>query len=112
MTVAAFGTPPRWQPDKVSHQQGDTVQFVEETKYRMNNSIPAHVSKTKDGPVSAPAPKIGPSWKTGTEGIKSSVANAWLQPAGYPCGNFFDTSSFNRLRAFGLRPEARLCPLY
>ncbi|CAN7111074.1 unnamed protein product [Brassica rapa subsp. narinosa] len=36
------------------------------------------------------------------EGSKSNVAmNAWLAQASYPCGNFFDTSSFKFQRSKG-----------
>ncbi|CAN7092442.1 unnamed protein product [Brassica rapa subsp. narinosa] len=36
------------------------------------------------------------------EGSKSNVAmNAWLPQASYPCGNFFDTSSFKFRRSKG-----------
>ncbi|XP_022765868.1 uncharacterized protein LOC111310700, partial [Durio zibethinus] len=43
--------------------------------------------------------KIG---RVGIEGSKSNIAiNTWLPQASYPCGNFFDTSSFKSRRSKG-----------
>ncbi|XP_022728575.1 uncharacterized protein LOC111284113 [Durio zibethinus] len=41
--------------------------------------------------------------RTNIEGLKSNVTlNAWLPQANYPCGKFFDTSSFKFRRFKGL----------
>ncbi|PHT27839.1 hypothetical protein CQW23_32548 [Capsicum baccatum] len=46
------------------------------------------------------------------EGSKSNVAmNAWLPQASYPCGNFFDTSTFEFRRSKGSLGHAFTIPL-